>query len=52
MRRLARIFVMLLAAPALLSLAACSTGSLPTAPSGAQSPAGPDLTETVTPSGG
>jgi len=52
MRRLARMFLLLLAAPALISLAACSSGSLPTEPSGAQAPAGPNLTETVTPSGG
>lgn len=52
MCRLARKIVLLLAAPAMLSLAACSEGSLPTSPSGAKAPAGPSLTETVTPSGG
>jgi hypothetical protein len=52
MRRLARILVLVLATQALLSLSACSAGGLPTAPTGAQAPAGPSLTETVTPSGG
>ena len=52
MRRFARILVLALAAPALLSLAACSAAGLPTSPTGARAPAGPSLTETVTPSGG